>query len=334
MYRITLRNVLLAAAGALLVFSLFLPAVAAAVEPNEVIAYEHYNFVGEHRSWWLNPDMRQLNVEGIGGGFNDVISSVEVGSNVEVVFYEDANWGGHNYGFYKGNINDVGIGNDCFSSLIIVPKGQHILGVSLNKYSPNTLLGSGPFGGPHADAQFFPIPQYKKDTQANYPVINEVMNDEGTFVAIFGDLETTLYEHANFQGQSLTLPGADKSIKEFYLNQYGFDGRISSVIVKVAGPAPQPAGPAPAPGPTPGPPNISGNWKGSNGLTYTITQNNNTFTWNASNGEVGNGTINGTNINASWKWLFTTGSASGTIVLNPQGVPTAINWNNGVVFTR
>ncbi len=326
MYRVFPKSMLLAAAGTLFSFYFFFPAAVVAVEPNEVIAYEHYNFVGANRSWKLEPDMRQRNVESLGADFNDIVSSVQVGSDVEAVFFEDVNFGGHNYGFYKGNLNDVGIGNDCFTSLIIVPKGQHILGASLNKYGPNTLLG----GGLHADMQFFPIPQYKKDTKVDYAFVNEVMNDEATFVEIFGDVEVTLYEHAQYQGGSLTLPGADKSIKQFHLSQYGFDNRTSSVVVKVAGsPLPPPATPA-----APGTPNIVGNWKGSNGLNYTITQNNTTFKWTASNGETGSGTINGTNINVSWKWLFTTGSAAGTIVLNAQGTPTAINWNNGVTFSR
>jgi hypothetical protein len=284
--------------------------------------------VGDHRSWKLTPDMRQRNVEFIGADFNDVISSVEVGSNVEAVFFEDVNWGGHNYGFYKGNLNGVGIGNDAFSSLIIVPKGQHILGVSLDKYTPSTILG----GGLHPDAQFFPIPQFKKDTTGYYEAVSDVMNDEAVYMQMFGDMEVTLYEHGHYGGQSLTLPGADKSIKQFYLKDYSFDKRISSVVVKVAGSSLTPGAPA-APA-APGTPNIGGNWKGSNGLTYTVTQNNTTFTWTASNGEIGNGTINGTKINASWKSGFATGSASGTIFLNDKGATVTISWNNGVTFTR
>lgn len=328
MQRVILRSALLVVVVTLFSFSFIFPVAVLAVEPNEVIAYEHVNFVGDHRSWKLTPDMRQRNVEFIGSDFNDIISSVQVGSDVEAVFFEDANWGGHNYGFYKGNLNELGGGgNDSFSSLIIVPKGQHIFGVSLDKYTPNTILG----GGLHPDAQFFPIPQFKKDTLAYYEAVNGVMNDEAVFMQMFGDMEVTLYEHGHYGGQSLTLPGADKSIKQFYLNEYGFDKRISSVVVKVAVSAPAPTPGAPA---APGTPNIAGNWKGSNGLTYNITQNNTTFTWNASNGEVGNGTINGTKINASWKSGFTTGSASGTIFLNDKGATITINWNNGVIFSK
>ncbi len=332
MYCEYLKRMLIVAAVTLVSLYFFPAAPVLAVEPNEVIAYEHDNFVGEYRSWKLEPNMRQRNVKSLGEGFNDIISSVQVGSDVEAVFFDDSNFGGDNYGFYKGNLKDVGIGNDCFSSLIIVPKGQHIFGISLGKYGPNTLLG----GGKADPKQFFPIPQYKGDTVAKYPGVNGDINDKGTFVQMFGDMEVILYEHANFGGASLTLPGADKSMKSFYLSTYGFDGRISSVVVKVGGSSPAPP-PTPSPTPTPGSsgaPEIAGPWNGSNGLTYYIIQNNNTFTWEATNGEVGNGTINGTNINASWKGGFASGSGSGTIILNAQGMATRINWNNGVVFTR
>jgi len=60
--------------------------------------------------------------------------------------------------------------------------------------------------------------------------------------------------------------------------------------------------------------NVSGLWKSNIGVTYTITQQQNTFQWTVANStEKGNGTINGYDVTASWQGPQGGGSSPGKI---------------------
>jgi hypothetical protein len=83
-----------------------------------------------------------------------------------------------------------------------------------------------------------------------------------------------------------------------------------------------------------GPASLSGTWKVGNGWVYAITQEGSTFTWTMEAlDEKGKGTIEGTNVSATWSGKNGSGSATGTMVLD-AGVPIKIQWSNGIVFTR
>jgi len=76
---------------------------------------------------------------------------------------------------------------------------------------------------------------------------------------------------------------------------------------------------------------ITGHWKGSNGVEYDIIQMGNTFEWKVpATGEIGVGTINGMDCSAGWPFGF----ATGHIIANPSGAAVEINWSNGVFFQR
>ncbi len=76
---------------------------------------------------------------------------------------------------------------------------------------------------------------------------------------------------------------------------------------------------------------ITGHWKGSNGVEYDITQVGTAFNWKVpATGEIGVGTINGKDCSAGWPFGF----ATGMIVTNPSGAAIEISWSNGVVFRR
>lgn len=76
---------------------------------------------------------------------------------------------------------------------------------------------------------------------------------------------------------------------------------------------------------------ITGHWKGSNGVEYDITQVGTAFNWKVpATGEIGVGTINGKDCSAGWPFGF----ATGMIVTNPSGAAVEISWSNGVVFRR
>jgi hypothetical protein len=78
---------------------------------------------------------------------------------------------------------------------------------------------------------------------------------------------------------------------------------------------------------------ISGLWGSNIGASYRITQSGNSFRWVVGQGaqtETGNGNVNGYNVSASWSGANGSGSASGIIAGNLK----AIEWNNGVIFSK
>ncbi len=101
--------------------------------------------------------------------------------------------------------------------------------------------------------------------------------------------------------------------------------------------------PAPPPPPRLQPPppplieryDISGTWRGSNGLVYSIRQQGNDFAWQVEGQrEIGKGKINGRSLQASWSGA-SAGQAQGQIIeATPQGWAMVIHWSNGVVFSR
>jgi hypothetical protein len=220
------------------------------LEPNEVIAYEHANFVGRYIRFKLQPGMRQLLVPGLPEAFNDVISSIQVGSNVAVMVFEDANFGDleghyrvdlvpHRLPFSDNILNKsekVNIINDTITSLIVFPRAQvQPSGVMLGD------LGRNDYG-----YKFYPLPESLDSTEAKYTHLPG-MDDDANEVRVypydlsspaFGKVSVTLYESPDFQGRSITLPGADGSMPGdglFELGPYQFNDTASSLIVRWIG---------------------------------------------------------------------------------------------------
>jgi len=81
---------------------------------------------------------------------------------------------------------------------------------------------------------------------------------------------------------------------------------------------------------------ISGQWKSSVGLIYSITQEQNYFQWTVMNSsETGSGTVNGSDVSASWQGPLGSGSSQGKIVeVDAGGKAAKISWENGVQFHR
>jgi hypothetical protein len=241
----------------LLVILLWTPVVLG-VGPYEVIVRDE----GKSLSWSLEPTMRHKLIPVLPNDWNDVISSIEVGSEVKVAVYQHANFCGPNRVFV-GSVNYLGWWNDEISSLIVFPKTQaNPLGVVLRSEQFNTVYGSA---GEGVRTQFFPLPMYLEDAVAQYPVFGDYMNDEAHAVAIQGNYITAeLFEHANFQGHRLRLPstGLDcfpntiyrwKGYQAFSLKWckmgYGgedFNEEVSSLIVS----CPPPRVPRPGPPPS------------------------------------------------------------------------------------
>ncbi len=83
------------------------------------------------------------------------------------------------------------------------------------------------------------------------------------------------------------------------------------------------------------PVDLNGIWHSNIGKTYELTQMRNIFTWKvAGSSQTASGKLNGLEVSVSWTDAGQRGSATGVIVLDPQGRAVRINWSNDVVFTR
>ena len=168
--------------------------VGLAVEPNEVVVWEHSEFHGDSHPWILAPGMRHRLVDQFPGWLNDEISSIEVGSEVKVIIYRHADYAGPSK-TYEGKVSSLSsYWNDEISSLIIFPKTQaDPSGVVLSDTAFNTVTGYEPAH------QFFPLPENLDDKNASYPGLGNYMNDNAEYVLIQGDnIEVELFKDSNF----------------------------------------------------------------------------------------------------------------------------------------
>lgn len=80
---------------------------------------------------------------------------------------------------------------------------------------------------------------------------------------------------------------------------------------------------------------LRGTWDSSIGLVYEFQQTGSSFTWQVQGRkQVGQGTVNGLAVQASWQGARGSGSAKGTLITDPVGRATEIKWSNGVTFVR
>ena len=80
---------------------------------------------------------------------------------------------------------------------------------------------------------FYPLPESRIDYVTRYPNLDwNSMNDAAYGVILKGDVVVTLYEHANFKGKWIRLPGVGERGTSFFLDRYQFDGIVSSLEVR------------------------------------------------------------------------------------------------------
>jgi len=174
------------------------------------------------------------------GSFNDRSSSLQVGTGVIVMLYPHANYGGGSV-LYEKSFAHLDGGNDQVSSLIIRPKAA-------GEDWRAALRSGGGFGVKlrekdvgKQESGFYPLPERLDELEARYPVLGK-MNDKANIVWLRGDIEVILFEHANFAGKPLKLPGAGytpASDQVFNLLKYQFGRRASSLVVRARGPQQQ-----------------------------------------------------------------------------------------------
>jgi len=346
---------------------------AQSVAPNEVKVFRHPDFIGDSASYKVEEGMRHKLVVFLGDLDNE-ISSMLIGSDVAVMAFKESSYNDILPGvLYNGkmlfpqemNLKDFsGQWNDSISSLVIfrVEDFKKILydrdpfGVYMYKSLADGNLVS----------TFVPLPESVDKIEVRHGILTSDWDNVVDYLYMHEDMEITLYDEPQFQGESLYLPGGAPDLipkfgygKEwhFHFGKYDFVRKASSFVVRVRGAVPAPpertgggtgtTHRAPPAGDAPktvqmklgtiavDPINIAGTWKSNIGSVYEIIQNKDKFTWKVTaKSQTGEGTITGDSLSATWVDPQGRGGAKGKIILDGQGKAIRIQWSNGVVFTR
>ncbi len=190
--------------------------------------------------WEVDPSLRHKLVPELPGWFNDRTSSIQVGSELNVVLFRHANYSGASTVFtVSGEMSSYW--NDAVSSLVIFPETlTQPLGVVISDSGFNTITGY------ERRLLFFPIPELLMYHEAYYPVLGDYINDRVQHVKIQGpNIEVTIFRDANLTGHyRLKLPSSECSPNATYSSgghtcfrltgcAMNLDGNVSSLKVRL-----------------------------------------------------------------------------------------------------
>jgi len=189
-----------------------------------VILCEHAHYVGACRSFMLGPGKRHVLVPQL-GSFNDTASSIIVGAGVTAILFQDAGFSGGQRSVTEdlATLDQGGfsIWNDTVSSLVVARRGAPLEGASLTG---------------HGESTVFPLPESLSDGEAAYATVPSDINDVAEYLTLCGrNVTATLFEHANFAGTPLEVPGLGPPpapCKQYRLEAFQFDDRVSSLKVR------------------------------------------------------------------------------------------------------
>lgn len=212
------------------------------VDPWEVILYEHSNYTGTSLTYRIEPGMRQKLVPQIYPGMEDKVTSIRIGSKVGVYLFAGRNFyaGGRDDRMkYDQSISKVEV-DFKVGSLIVYPKAaEGPLGVWLFdlRYDPAIL---GLFDATR-EISFFPLPESEGVLEREWGFLGDRnLEKNANWVELDARyMEVTLYEGRDFQGASLTLPGAGPPQSHFAENlgpTHGWSDRAASLRVRWTGP--------------------------------------------------------------------------------------------------
>jgi hypothetical protein len=292
----------------------------------------------------MSPGTRHKLLPRISPDMEDKISSIQIGSKVAVVLFRGPDFAsgwGEQPTIYEETVSKLDIPFNV-ASLIVYPKAVGSpLGVWLTDrryYNEQNV---------HA---FFPFPEEEDLIEYGWGFMGNVNMDEnanGIYAQGLGaspyknSIQVVLYDQRNWQGTSLTLPGAAgwPSVG-LSLGDYDWSDRAVSMRIRWTGPK-LGLGPPPASVKAEAPPisseiNIDGRWQSSIGLIYDISQSGAQFKWTVIRStELGAGELQGMNLKAFWTDGRSTFSAQGKIIqVDAQNKATRIEWDNGVIFYR
>jgi hypothetical protein len=184
----------------------------AQVDPWEIIIYEKPGFTGSYIRYRMEPGMRQKLVPQIYPGWNNKVTSIQVGAKVAVTLYA-----GRNFYFssrtqfeatFRDSIARVQVDYQV-NSFIIYPKAAGApMGIWLGDERWE-------IKGLATDHAFFPLPEWEATPSAGWPSLGEFNLDKNANLVWLPDgvvhgnsIGAVLFEQQNFQGASLILPGA------------------------------------------------------------------------------------------------------------------------------
>lgn len=198
--------------------------------PYDVIVFKHAQYVGEFSKYTLEPGRCQKLVPGLPSNLNDKVSAVLIGSRVGVMLFEHKRFAGWRCHWDESCI-DIGSKsasectrlNDKTSSLIVYLKE--------NKGPIGLYLASWDTENRH----YYPVNESCAGTTGYHELL---YNDDSTKAGFHRDspssrvIQFTLYQHKDYKGDWITLPGAkDFGILEYDLGYYQFKNRASSLTL-------------------------------------------------------------------------------------------------------
>lgn len=198
-------------------------------DPNGIVVFQKPHYKGYWIKFLWDPSTRHRLIPVL-GTWNDMISSFKVGSNVRVVFFRHVWFHGslQNFGGKVPIVSDTSLDDDSISSLIIYPK---------NKTLPDGVhLKADWHGFGEREQGYFPLPEEKHIKEAHISVLDDYLDEETERVYLYGGIEVSLYQGANFKGKELTLPDWAHLGKTYFdLDDYGFAHKTSSLIIREVG---------------------------------------------------------------------------------------------------
>lgn len=198
--------------------------------PYDVIVFKHAQYVGEFAEYTLEPGRCQKLVPGLPGVLNDKVSSVLVGSKVGVTLFEHKRFAGWRCHWDESCVNIGSTSasectrlNDKTSSLIVYLKE--------NKGPIGLYLASWDTENRH----YYPVNESCAGTTGYHELS---YNDDSTKAGFQREtpssraIQFTLYQHKDYKGDWITLPGArDFGILEYDLGAYQFKNKASSLTL-------------------------------------------------------------------------------------------------------
>ena len=222
--------------------------------PDEVILYEHIDYVGKHRAWRIAPGDQFLYVPYVGDDLNDRISSIHVGSDVHVWLFKDAYFAGAPFDCMGERI-DKSVSSlhqshpDCadrVSSLIIGLKSAgDPIGIDLEDnaeypfydtfvpVATTNIYRSGAvecFGLKKVAQMFKPIYQ-NVDQIIIYPYSSFSRIGFHHPPDNLRKVSVTVFDRPGCTGDSITIPGPGSDKVFFDLGKYGFNDRAASLRI-------------------------------------------------------------------------------------------------------
>jgi len=206
------------------------------VDPWEIIVYQYPDFVGMWVRYKMTPGMRHKLLPRMTPGMEDKVSSIQIGSNVAVVLFRGPDF---SYAVdqhpveFRGSVAKLDI-DWKVASLIVYPKAlAYFLGVTL--WDNRALAYDG-------DCACFPLPESEDLLETGWGFLGKVnMDKNANSIVSHGapfeeSIQLVLYDERNWQGTSLTLPGAAGwGGRVIQLGDFDWSDRAASLRIRWTG---------------------------------------------------------------------------------------------------